>query len=103
MLKTKERMTVRNEKEIRPIDTDCLLAITVTDYLCHFYIENEDVFTCSKSLKEVSSLLPDFFIQISRNCIINGKKIKSINTKKKVVILSEELQFHYSCKLAKLL
>jgi DNA-binding LytR/AlgR family response regulator len=99
----KEKITVRNEHEIRPIETDRLLAVEVADYLCSFHIENEAKFTCSKSLKEVIELLPDFFVQINRSCLVNTQKIKSIKPKTNLVILSNDLSLKLSKRRAKAL
>ena len=99
----REKIIVRNDHEIRSIEIDRLLAIVVRDYLCSFYIENEPTFTCSKSLKEVNELLPDFFVRINRNCIVNAPRVKTVNLTTNLVIFSGNLSFKYSKRRIKLL
>jgi len=81
-------LTVRNENEIRIIQTKSLLAIEVNDYLCTFYVENEPSVSCVESLQNVLSKLPDSFIRISRNCIINTQHVKSIDSKRREIKLT---------------
>jgi DNA-binding LytR/AlgR family response regulator len=83
-------ITMKNEKEFRAIDTDEILYVEVNDYLCSFFIDKKgDVFVCTKSLKEAILELPDFFIKIRRNCLVNGKRFKcmTIIKKARVVVL----------------
>ena len=98
-----EKLILRNENEIHFIKMGNLLAITVEDYLCHFHIENEAVFVCTKALKEIALQLPDYFIKINRNCIVNIKHVKSLCIKKKSVKLSSGLSFRYAIKYLKAL
>ncbi|MDR0874467.1 MAG: LytTR family transcriptional regulator [Prevotellaceae bacterium] len=73
--------TVRNETEIKAIHFDSLLAVTVDNYLCTFYLEGNDEFICTKKLKDIERILPEYFIKIRRNTIINAKKVNSLQTK----------------------
>ncbi|MDR3218366.1 MAG: hypothetical protein LBU22_05200 [Dysgonamonadaceae bacterium] len=44
---------------------------------------------------EIQSFLPDYFIQINKNCIVNGEKVKSIVAKDRKVKVGGEF-FAYS-------
>jgi DNA-binding LytR/AlgR family response regulator len=94
---------VNNETEIRAIYAENLLAVRVEEYICTFFVENEPPFSCTKSLKETVASLPDFFIQINRNCIVNADKIKSINFKNKEVRLTTGITFPFSVRNTKVL
>jgi DNA-binding LytR/AlgR family response regulator len=87
-----EKIFVKNENEIRFIYLENLTAIRVENYLCTFFIENEARFSCTQSLKETATLLPDFFIQINRNCIVNVNKIKSIYLKDRKVLMQDNIE-----------
>jgi DNA-binding LytR/AlgR family response regulator len=90
------KIYVRNENEMRIISVKNLLAVNVDDYLCTFFVENEPDFTCTKSLKETIAMLPDFFIRINRNCIVNANKIESIKLKQKEVLMPGNRLFPFS-------
>lgn len=94
----KDKIIVRNEKEIRIIYLESLLAIRVNDYLCTFFIENNLNFSCTKSLNEVESLLPKYFIRINRNIVINEHKIQSVDFKNKTIKLISGESYAYSIR-----
>jgi DNA-binding LytR/AlgR family response regulator len=96
-------ITIQNEKEMRIIYAKDLLAVKVEDYICTFYFEDEKPFHCTKSLKETISLLPDFFIQINRNCIININKVKFIDLKNKKIQMQSDKTFQVSVRKSQLL
>lgn len=93
-----ELFTVRNETEMRVIRFDLLIAITVDNYLCTFYIEGEKNFTCTKTLNKVEKILPEHFIKIKRNTIINTRKIISLNTKERTISFYGDHIFKYAVK-----
>jgi DNA-binding LytR/AlgR family response regulator len=99
----KTMITIQNEKEMRIVCVKDLLAVKVEDYLCAFYFEDEKPFLCTKSLKETIALLPDFFIQINRNCIININKIKFMDLKNKIIQMQSDIVFQVSVRNARLL
>ena len=98
-----KRFIVKNENEIRIIQGESLLAVEVNDYLCTFHIENESSFSCVESLEKTVAKLPDYFIRISRNCIVNTLHIKSIDFKNRKVKLSGNKVFSFSVRNAKVL
>ena len=103
MEKRQEMFSVKNEKEIKVIRINLLLAVTVDNYLCTFYIEGEDKFICTKKLSEVEKILPDYFIRIRRNTIINAHKIKSVNTRERKISLYDGAVFKYAVQNAKII
>ena len=94
---------VKNEGKAHIIRIKLLLAVEVDDYLCKFYMENETPFSCAESLQKVQLRLPDFFIRISRNCVINTLHVKSIDFKRREVKLSCNTIFSFSVRNTKLL
>jgi DNA-binding LytR/AlgR family response regulator len=90
--------TVRNETEIKVIHFDLLLAVTVDNYLCKFYIEGDDNFVCTKKLSDMERILPEYFIKIRRNTIINAEKIKSIQVKNCKICLLGNYMFSCTAK-----
>lgn len=97
-----ELITVTSEKGIRVIQVTSLLAIKVENYICTFYLENGEKFSCSKSLKEIGNLLPVYFCCISRNTVINIKKIRTVELKQRKIELVSGHIFPYSRRNAKL-
>jgi len=102
-MKEIEIITVANEKEIRVIQIVSLFAIKVEDYICTFYIENEETFSCTQSMKEIEQTLPDYFCRISRNTMINMKKIKTVELMQKKIEMVTGHTFTYSRRNAKLI
>ena len=96
-------LMVRNESEMRIIRFEFLLSIEVSDSVCTFYLENESPFSCVKSLREIQMKLPDFFIQIDRNCIINIRHVKSIDFKNREVKLTGNKVCSFSVRNAHVL
>ena len=100
---TMDCFSVKIGHELRIIDTKSLLAVEVNDYICKFYIEYDSSFSSVDSLKNILSKLPDYFIRISRNCIINALHIKSIDFKRREVKLSGDKIFSISVRNARVL
>jgi len=94
---------IKTEHGLRIIHTESLLAVEVSDYLCTFYVESEPSISCVESLQKIHSKLPDYFIRISRNCIINTLHVKSIDFKRKEVKLTESRTCNFSVRNAKIL
>jgi DNA-binding LytR/AlgR family response regulator len=86
-------LTLRNEHEFKCIDLSKLLFICADNYLCNFYLENEQKFTCTKSLTEIESVLPDHFFRINRSCIINIYSVDTINLRDRTLLLSNSAKF----------
>jgi len=95
--------TVKSEGKAHIVRFNQLLAVEVDDYLCKFYMENETYFYCVESLQKIQSRLSECFIRISRNCVINTQHVKSIDFRRREVILSENMTFSFSVRNAKLL
>lgn len=90
---TPKILTLRNERECRCIDLSKLLFICVDNYLCNFYLENKQKFTCTKSLTEVESVLPDNFFRINRNCVVNIYAVDTIHLRNRTLLLSNSAKF----------
>ena len=97
-MKKSERFAVSNETEIRVIYFDLLIAVTIDNYLCTFYIEGEKNFICTKELNKVENILPEHFVKIKRNTIINTRKITSLNTKERKILLYGNHNFKYAAR-----
>jgi len=97
------KFIVKNGNKSRIIQVDSLLAVEVDDYISTFYVENEAVAHCVESLQEILSKLPDYFIRINRNCIINTQHVKSIDFKRREVKLSGNKTCIFSVRNAKTL
>ena len=94
-------LTLRNESEYKCINLADLLYVCVCDYLSSFHSTNNQKFTCTKSLFEVVSVLPDNFFQINRNCIVNIYAIDSIHPRNRTIRLSNSVEFIVSCRRIK--
>ena len=94
----KQKLILRNEKEMRVIIIADILAIQIIDYFCTFHIEGESPFSCTKSLKEIIPLLPQNFMQVSRSSIVNLDKIKSIELKNKTISLGAGTKIGFSSR-----
>lgn len=85
-------LSLRNEHECKYINLENLLYVCIDDYLSTFYLKNEQKFTCTKSLLEVESILPNNFFRINRNCVLNIYAIDTIDLHYKTVILSNSFK-----------
>src|ERR1035437_3467660 len=90
---TPKIITLRNEQEYKCIDLSNLVYISVDNYLSSFYLKNDQRFTCTKSLLEVESILPNNFFRINRNCIVNIYSIDSIHLQNRTIHLSNTAKF----------
>ena len=98
-----DSFSVKIGHELRIIHIKSLLAVEVDDYLCKLHIENEPVLSCVESLRNILSKLPDSFVRISRNCIINTIHVKSIHLEKREVKLSGNKTYHFSVRNTRIL
>ena len=98
MEKKHELFIVRNEAKIKMIRFDLLTAITVDNYLCTFHIDGDEKFTCTKSLNKIENILPEHFVKVKRDTIINTQKIKSFNVKEREILLYCGHTFKYAVK-----
>ena len=96
-----DHIIVKSEGKTYIVRFKQLLAIEVDDYLCKFYIEDEYPFSCVESLQKILLKLPEYFIRISRNCVINTLYVKSIDFKRREVKLSGNKTFGFSVRNAK--
>ena len=94
-------VTLRNESEYKCIDLTDLLYVRVYDYLSSFHSVNNQKFTCTKSLLEVVTILPDNFFRINRNSIVNIHKIDTFKRSKRKVYLSNSVEFIVSYRRIK--
>ena len=74
-----------NNKSLTKLRHD--IYITIEDYLVTFHLENNETFSYCKPLKKVVKLLPNYFIQINRNTLINSRKIKKVIKSKREIVL----------------
>ena len=88
-MNTPKILTLRNENECKCIDLADLIYVCVEDYLSTFHYANNQKFTCTKSLLEVESILPDNFFRINRNLIVNINNINTILYHNRTIILSD--------------
>jgi DNA-binding LytR/AlgR family response regulator len=94
-------VTLRNESEYKCIDLTDLLYVSVYDYLSSFHSVNNQKFTCTKSLLEVVSMLPDNFFRINRNHIVNIHAIDTFKLSNRKVHLSNSVEFIVSYRRIK--
>jgi len=100
---TPKFLLICNEQERRRIIVSDILHINTDDYLSTFHLTNNQKFTCSKSLSEISAMLPDYFFQISRSCVVNMNEILSIKRGSRVIILSNSTELVVSQRRMKVL
>jgi DNA-binding LytR/AlgR family response regulator len=84
-----EKLIIKNQEIARVLNLEHLIYIKVEDYLLTFSLKDNESFVCCKSLKEISELLPENFIQINRNCIVNVSKIVTLEKKNRKIVLSD--------------
>ena len=94
---------VKAKYGVHIIHIESLLAVEVNDYLSTFYVDNGASVTCIESLQKILSKLPDYFIRISRSCLINTQHVKSIDYKRREVELSGNRIHGFSVRNAKVL
>ena len=55
---------------------NALYAVRVENYLCTLYYDETKRFACTKTIKEMQLLLPDYFCKVNRNLLLNVLKYK---------------------------
>jgi len=98
MPKTKQKIILKNEQEIRVIYLENLISVGVQDYLCTFTSENLPDFTCTHTLANIEKLLPENFIRISRNTIVNIENVISFNKKQRKILLSNNMEYRIAVR-----
>ncbi|MBE6312550.1 MAG: LytTR family transcriptional regulator [Bacteroidales bacterium] len=89
-------IAVSNEKEIRIIPLNALYAVRVENYLCTLYYDETKRFACTKTIKEMQLLLPDYFCKVNRNLLLNVTAIVSVNLKRRTIEMKSGDSFDYS-------
>jgi DNA-binding LytR/AlgR family response regulator len=64
-------------------------------------MDSGETFRSSENLKEIEPKLPPYFMRIDRDCIINIRRIKQIDIKKREVELINGLTFGFSRRTTK--
>jgi len=96
-----ESLLICNEQEKRRITIPEILYIATDDYLSTFMLMNTQKFTCSKTLSEITSFLPDYFFQINRSCVVNMNEIHSVRRKSRKIILRNSVELIVSIRRMK--
>ncbi len=80
-------ITIKSADIFKRIDTSQILYIQVDNDCSIFHLQNGERFSCSKSLREISELLPPSFFRINRNCLVNINKLSEFKIKKRKILL----------------
>jgi DNA-binding LytR/AlgR family response regulator len=96
-------IVVKNRQMLKRIELRTLYAITCDGYCSTFCMDNQEKFTCCKTLKEIESLLPSpyNYIRISKNAIINVAKVLELHCDRRVVGLKNGTEFQVSVRKMK--
>ena len=78
---------IRTPDMIKRICTEYILFIVVDGDCLTFHMQDNEQFTCMKSLATIEKVLPDHFVRIYRNCLVNANKISEVNVRMRKVIL----------------
>jgi DNA-binding LytR/AlgR family response regulator len=90
-------ITVRNKQVLKRIELSQLNAIVGDSYCSTFLLENEEKFTCTKTLKHFESILPPpTWLRVSKNAILNSKKIVSVEFENRIARLENGKEFSVS-------
>jgi len=98
-----DSFNVKTQYGLRIIHTKRLIAIKVDDYLCTLHVESEPSVSYVISLRKIHSKLPDYFIRINRNCIINIRHVNSVDFQRREVKLNGDKTYSFSVRNTKLL
>lgn len=96
-----DSLLISNEQEEKRITFTQILFVMTVDYLSTFHLKNDDTFACSRSLKEILTYLPDYFIQISRSCAVTLNEVVSIKRRHRKVVLSNSSELSISARRMK--
>jgi DNA-binding LytR/AlgR family response regulator len=80
-------ITIRSTGTIKRIDTEQILYIVADGDCLTFHMQNTEPFACSKALGVIEKLLPENFVRIYRNCIVNVNKTSEVNIRQRTIIL----------------
>ena len=96
-------ITVKNRQMLKCIDLQSLYAITGDGYCATFFIDNQEKFTCWKTLKEIEGILPlsSNYLRINKNAIINIIRVAELLYEKRVIALDNGAKFQVSVRKMK--
>jgi DNA-binding LytR/AlgR family response regulator len=95
-------LLISNAQEEKRIVFSQILFVVTIDYLSTFHLKNGDTLACSKSLKEILTFLPNYFIQISRSCAVNLNEVASIKRRHRKIVLSASSELTASARRMKI-
>lgn len=92
MKNIRNSLLLRNQHECKCVNLEKLVYVVIDNYLSMLYFHKGKPFTCTISLKVLENSLPQNFIRISRNCLVNIDFIDTINTRSCYIILTTEVK-----------
>jgi DNA-binding LytR/AlgR family response regulator len=97
------KLVFKKGVSIQTVNIEELEAVVVDDYICTLFFKNGKKEWCVQSLKEMLLKLPDSFVKISRETIVNLEKIKEINLRKREINMESGQSFRFSVRKMKVL
>ncbi len=89
-------LTLKNEQEIVRVNLDDVLFFYVEKKMLTCKTENGEVFKCSQSLTWIETKVPEDFLKINRNVMINLFKMKRLERASRKLILLDGTAFKVS-------
>ncbi|WP_081785569.1 LytTR family transcriptional regulator DNA-binding domain-containing protein [Saccharicrinis fermentans] len=99
-----EKVLLKNETCIKQVRYSDITHISICGDCSTFMLNDTSSFSLSKSLNEISKKLPDYFIRVNRNYIINSEHIQEFRYKSRKITLEGNITFtvsHRNLKLVK--
>lgn len=93
-----QTLIIRNNSHLFRIDLGKILFIRIDNYMATLVLKDKTAHTCCKSLKELTQALPDNFIRISRQSIVNMNAVVEIKTKAKRIVLTDNTEHKISSR-----
>lgn len=87
----------RSMNKIKKIDLFEIYSVNVEKGLVTFNLKESKIIS-TETLNSVSNKLPDFFIKINRNVLVNGFKINEVDFKKRMMLLDNMEKYSVSIR-----
>ncbi len=81
------QLFLKNEHIIKRIKVNQITYIKIKNRYVLVHLPKQKVITSSITLSDFEKILPEYFMRIHRNCIVNSHKIIEFDTKRKKILL----------------
>lgn len=83
--KLQNRLSIKRSEGHFFIDYEDILYISSDNNYCNIHLTNSKTMLVSRTLKDIETILPDYFIRVHRGYIVNRNHVHLLNTTQKIL------------------